>query len=104
VKGRRVEHFGQIKEPGDYYGPVKGYTGKNAAVFFLKPNARDADAPFRARGIQHVISPPHKFRECADGSLEIRPSISNLMRGDTDGRTDDGWHGFLDEGHEWRQV
>jgi len=22
----------------------------------------------------------------------------------TDGRTDDGWHGYLDEGHTWRQA
>jgi hypothetical protein len=44
------------------------------------------------------------FRECPDGSLEIRESISNLLRGDADGHTDDGWHGYLDEGHVWRQV
>jgi hypothetical protein len=36
-----------------------------------------------------VCSPPHEFRECPDGSLEIRNSISNLLRGDTDGHSDD---------------
>lgn len=88
-------------EPGDYCGPVVGYTGDKPAVFFLKPNARDDDAPAWARSLQHVTSPPHTFRECADGSLEIRASI-----GDTAGtRTEsDGWHGCLDEGHVWRKV
>ena len=89
------------QQPGDYCGPVMGYTGKKPAVFFLKPNARDADAPPRARSVQHVVSPPHTFRECPDGSLEIRNSI-----GDTagPGSESDGWHGFLDEGHVWRKV
>ena len=102
--GRRVASITEIEQPGDYYGPDSGHTGGVPAVFFLKPNARDAGAPPAARSVQHVCSPPHTFRECADGSLEIRASISNLLRGDPDGRTDDGWHGFLDEGHNWRQV
>jgi hypothetical protein len=102
--GRRVGSMAEIEQPGDYFGPTVGYTGDLPAVFFLKPNARDADAPEGAGSIGHVCSPPHSFRECPDGSLEIRNSISNLMRGDTDGRTDDGWHGFLDEGHSWRQA
>jgi hypothetical protein len=104
VIGRRVTSWEAIEQPGDYYGPVTGYTGELPAVFFLKPNARDPDAPPSARSVQHVCSPPHEFRECPDGSLQITPSISNLLRGDPDGRTDDGWHGFLDEGHSWRQV
>jgi hypothetical protein len=102
--GRRVGSIAEITRPGDYYGPDIDYTGGTPAVFFLKPNARDAGAPQGARSIGHVCSPPHTFRECADGSLEIRNSISNRMAGDTDGRTDDGWHGYLDEGHSWRQV
>lgn len=102
--GRRVGSIAEIEQPGDYFGPVTGYTGDLPAVFFLKPNARDENVPARARSIQHVCSPPHTFRECSDGSLEIRASISNLLRGDTDGRSDDGWHGYLDEGHSWRQV
>lgn len=99
--GRRVQRFEDIEVPGDYYGPVES-DGK-VVVYFLKPNARDADAPKHARSIQHVSSPPHVFRECADGSLEIRESI-----GDTRSRQpelgSDGWHGYLDEGHVWRQV
>jgi hypothetical protein len=104
VIGRRVASLGEIERPGDYFGPVKGYTGDLEACFFLKPNARDEGVPARSRSLQHVCSPPHSFRECHDGSLEIRASISNLMAGDTDGRTDDGWHGWLDEGHIWRQA
>lgn len=102
--GRRVSSFAGIEQPGDYFGPVMGYTGDLPAVFFLKPNARDKDAPPQARSVQHVCSPPHRFRECPDGSLEIRASISNLLRGDATGQSDDGWHGYLDEGHAWRQV
>ncbi len=102
--GRRVTSFGEIKQPGDYFGPVKGYTGDLPAVFFLKPNAWDEGVPSRARIVQHVCSPPHTFRECSDGSLEIRPSIGNLLRRDVTGQSDDGWHGYLDEGHVWRQV
>ena len=106
--GRRVASFAEIERPGDYFGPVKGYTGDLEACFFLKPNARDEGVLPPARSVQHVCSPPHVFRECPDGSLEIRleirASISNLCAGDVDGNTDDGWHGYLDEGHVWRQV
>lgn len=94
----RVHGVGEWpSRPGDYVGPVYGYTGDKWAVFFLKPNARDPGASFRARQIQHVVTPPHTFRECPDGSLEIRNSIGNVH---ADG-VDDGWHGFLSEGHRW---
>lgn len=79
--------------PGDYYGPVQGKD--TSCVFFLLPGRDDPDAPASAREIHHVASPPHKFRECPDGSLEIRNSLS-----DQPGNT--GWHGWLDEGHSWR--
>lgn len=85
--------------PGDYCGPVYGHTGDVPAVFFLKPNARDADAPKCARAVQHVVFPPHTFRECPDGSLEIRNSLGDLHNG-----VSDGWHGYLDEGHSWRKC
>jgi hypothetical protein len=90
------------ERPGDYCGPVTGYTGDKPAVFFLKPNARDEDAPVHARSVQHVTSPPHTFTEGADGSLTVSPSI-----GDTRSRQpelgSDGWHGYLEHG-VWRQV
>lgn len=104
MAGRRVSALTEIERPGDYYGPDTRYTGGFPAVFFLKPNARDPDVPPQSRSVQHVCSPPHAYRECPDGSLEIRNSISNLLRGDHSGQSDDGWHGYLDEGHVWRQV
>ena len=73
-------------------GPIMGYTGDCPAVFFLLPIARDPGASENARRQHHVVSPPHQFRECDDGSLEIRESILEK----------DTWHGYLDEGHEWR--
>lgn len=82
--------------PGDYYGPVLGGDGVRR-VYFLLPNSQDPDAPVFARGVHHVASPPHVFRECPDGSLEIRASISDQPGGT-------GWHGYLDEGHVWRHV
>lgn len=102
--GRRVITIAEVEQPGDYCGPVRGYTGDLEACFFLKPNARDEGVPARSRSLQHVCFPPHTYRECPDGSLEIRASISNLLRGDVGGMSDDGWHGYLDEGHVWRQV
>jgi hypothetical protein len=102
--GRRVMSIAEVERPGDYFGPSVGYTGSLPAVFFLKPNARDEGVPPRSCSLQHVVSPPHTFRECPDGSLEIRASISNLVRDDHTGQSDDGWHGYLDEGHVWRQV
>ena len=47
-----------------------------------------------------VASPPHVFRECSDGSLEIRESIV-CGQGSSTGAY---WHGYLDEGHVWRTV
>jgi hypothetical protein len=99
MKGRRLPLGEWPKEPGDYMGPIYGYTGSVPAVFFLKPNARDEGVPPIARSIQHVVSPPHTFRECPDGSLEIRASLGDMHSG-----VSDGWHGYLDEGHEWRKC
>jgi hypothetical protein len=100
--GRRVASIHDIELPGDYYGPVVGYTGDGMeSCFFLLPNARGElvlaeDVPGRAgqRAVHHVNFPPHTYRECADGSLEIRASIGAMP----------WWHGFLDEGHIWRKV
>ena len=107
MKGKRLPLGEWPKEPGDYMGPIKGYSGDLPAVFFLKPNARDPDVPAHARSIQHAVSPPHRFRECADGSLEIRESLGDLHEshdGEKRIHVSDGWHGYLDEGHEWRKC
>ena len=103
MKGRRVNSFAEIAQPGDYFGPTRGYTGNVPAVFFLKPNARDEGVKPWVRSVHHVCSPPHTFTENPDGTLTISPSISNLLAGDTDGHSDDGWHGYLENG-VWRKV
>lgn len=107
MKGRRLPVVdGKMTtptEPGDYCGPVTGYTGDLPAVFFLKPNARDEGVPARARGIGHVTSPPHTFTEEEDGTLTISASISDRTADDKAGETSDGWHGYLERGI-WRQV
>lgn len=94
MKGRRVKSLADVNKPGDYFGPAMGWTGDALAVFFLLPNSRDDGAPHGQRRIHHVVSPPHVFRECPDGSLEIRESIGAMPY----------WHGYLDEGHIWREV
>lgn len=103
MKGRRIKiefddgkaQFPFIEQPGDYAGPVMGFSGPVPAVFFLKPNARDPQAPKCARAIQHVVSPPHVFTEEPDGTLTITASL-----GDMHGAESDGWHGYLTKG-EW---
>ena len=91
--GRRVGSLAEVTQPGDYwYDPTGSYAGGTPTVMFLLPNAHKKDAPSDQRRIHHVVSPPHVFRECAAGSIEIRQSIGAQPY----------WHGFLDEGHIWR--
>lgn len=83
-------------EPGDYCGPVLGYTGDKPCVFILKPHARDPGTLQHGRAVQHVVSPPHVFTEEEDGTITITPAIGDT-RGD--GREgSDGWHGWLTRG------
>lgn len=93
----RLPFDGDAKQwqPGDYCGPLTGYTGDMPAVFYRLP------LPGCQQHLHHVCSPPHTFRECADGSLEIRNSI--LHKGYINDDVPDGqWHGYLDEGNKWR--
>jgi hypothetical protein len=83
-------------EPGDYCGPVVGFTGTRPAVWMRLP----VPAGHPDDGIRHVVSPPHVFSEQPDGSLEIRESILALRS--PDGAP--GWHGYLDAGHRWREC
>jgi hypothetical protein len=117
--GRRIHHvdgadpYDELAEPGDYLGPISGYPGEIPAVFFLlpvdlmpakKPDDWTDDEYALARkfkNLAHVCSPPHVFRECADGSLEIRESILVTCRWKGAEFT---WHGYLDEGHSWRTA
>lgn len=92
--GRRVASIDQIERPGDYFGPIRGYASSAEVCFFLLPNAGHKRAAPGQRSIHHVAFPPHTYRECPDGSLEIRASIGAAPF----------WHGFLDEGHVWRKA
>jgi len=83
-------------EPGDYCGPIEGYSGSKPAVFFRLVTP-DGDP---VGGVRHVVSPPHVFTEQPDGSLEIRESILTLEIG----KSGQPWHGYLDAGHRWREV
>ena len=76
-------------QAGDYCGPVSTYTAGVPIVFYRLPTT------YMSFG--HCASPPHKFRECDDGSLEIRESILHKSQFGT-------WHGYLDEGNVWREV
>jgi hypothetical protein len=100
--GRRVAAFDDIERAGDYSGPhpVKRDGREDTVVWFLLPTHKGADKFDRAdehSGLHGVYEPPWTFRECPDGSLEIRPSIGC-------GHQPYYWHGYLDEGHVWRQV
>lgn len=108
MKGRRIpvpeeKLFNPLElltEPGDYIGPFV-YGGEDReSVCFLVPAAEWADDSSAAR-FARVASPPHVFRECPDGSLEIRQSILVTQRWAGEELS---WHGYLDEGHEWRTV
>jgi len=99
--GRRVATVEEIERPGDYCGPIstEPWTGRKlpmavAGCFFLLPNALDEGAQPGQRAVHHVLFPPHTYRESAGGSLEIRNSIGAQPY----------WHGFLDEGHVWREC
>jgi hypothetical protein len=103
VIGRRVATVEEVTEPGDYCGPITGYTGDRPAVFFRLPIQ---DAAGSRAALRHVSSPPHQFRECTDGSLEIRASIGAIAWAH-ESEYKEGryvWHGYLDEGHVWRTV
>lgn len=102
--GRRVESFDAIEKAGDYYlgdGEVEGEPRR--LVWFLLPiheGATKFDRPGPGSGIHTVSEPPWTFRECPDGSVEIRDSIACGGRG----LGPQYWHGFLDEGHVWRTL
>lgn len=93
--GRRVATIADIERPGDYCFPVTGFSDVGEeACYFLLPNAHDEDGQPGQRSLHHVTFPPHTYRECDDGSLEIRASIGARPF----------WHGYLDEGHVWREC
>jgi hypothetical protein len=99
---RRVATLDDLERAGDYTGPhpVTYPDGERQQVWFLLPvhhGTGKFDRPDERSGIHGVTSPPWDFRECADGSLEIRASIGC-------GLQPYYWHGYLDEGNVWRQL
>jgi hypothetical protein len=99
---RRDPTFDDLERAGDYTGPhpAEYPDGERQQVWFLLPVHHGADAfdrPDEGSGVHGVTSPPWEFRECPDGSLEIRASIGC-------GPQPYYWHGYLDEGNTWRQV
>lgn len=99
--GRRVATIDDIERAGDYC--LTGEGGGGRGVWFLLPiheGTTKFDRPTPGSGLHRVSEPPWTFRECADGSVEVRASIAC-------GRRDPGgeyWHGYLDEGHAWRRC
>lgn len=84
-----------LTKPGDYYGPVMGFTANRPAVFFLLPTATPTDPKWGGApqdGIHHVCCPPHSFIEEPDGTLTIRESIG---AGPSNNYY---WHGYLTNG------
>ena len=100
---RRVPTFDDLVRAGDYTGPhvIEFDPGNEGeVVWFLLPihEGEDKfDRPTEGSGLHGVYDPPWMFRECSDGSLEIRASIGC-------GIPPYYWHGFLDEGNVWRRV
>lgn len=93
--GRQDVNLNLPTEPGDYAGPIKGYTADRPAVFFVLPVPEDHPD----YGLRHITEPPHSFHEEEDGTLTVSPSI--LARRSPD--SSPGWHGFLEHG-VWREV
>lgn len=105
MKGRRVASFDDIERAGDYFGPIDEVDEDGnvigRGVWFLLPiheGTSPYERPTPGSGLHRASEPPWVFRECEDGSLEIRESIA-CGRHDPEGEY---WHGYLDEGHEWR--
>ena len=100
---RRVPTFDDLEKAGDYTGPhpsgAKDIPDLKVVWFLLPVHQGDKfDHVKPGNGLHAVYEPPWKFRECEDGSLEIRDSIG------CGPKPDYYWHGYLDEGNIWRQV
>jgi hypothetical protein len=98
---RRVATFDEITQAGDYCLSAVEYEGvSKPQVWFLLPTHKGTDKFDRAdehSSLHGISEPPWTFRECDDGSLEVRASIGC-------GPQPYYWHGYLDEGNIWREV
>jgi hypothetical protein len=102
---RRVQSFDDLSQAGDYFGPTDEVNAEGEkvgrGVWFLLPLHEGSsvfERPTEGSGLHRVSEPPWTFRECDDGSLEIRASI---LCGRTDERPEGYFHGFLNEGNVW---
>ena len=76
MQAGRVESFDELERPGDYFPAEAGWNGfEDPRVFFILPNRDDLVPRPESRSVYSVASPPHTFRECDDGSVEVRASI-----------------------------
>jgi hypothetical protein len=104
--GRRVDSIEAITQGGDYWLNPAGGEGARSLWFLLPGDelttetALPDDTTYQRPNMVRIAEPIWTFRECPDGSVEVRASI--LVHGQ-DG-TSERWHGYLDEGHRWRQV
>lgn len=100
--GRRVADFDAIERAGDYcLSAIEEHGETKPCIWFLLPiheGDTKYDRPSRGSGLHMVTEPPWAFRDCPDGSIEVRASIA-CGRHDAEGEY---WHGWLDEGHIWR--
>ena len=78
--GRRVDTFDDIDRAGDYcLGTIEDHGTSKRCVWFLLPiheGETKYARPTRGSAIHAVYEPPWTFRECPDGSVEIRASIA----------------------------
>jgi hypothetical protein len=84
-------------KPGEYAGPVHGYTGDVPCLFFVLPVPED-HPDF---GVRHITAPPHSINEETDGTVTVSPSILAVRGTSVDGPAP--WHGYLEHG-VWREV
>ena len=100
---RRVGSMDEIERAGDYCLAEVDYKGElRPQVWFLLPiheGETRFDRPTVGSGLHGISSPPWTFRECPDGSLEIRASIACKSGADL---SETYFHGWLDEGNIWR--
>jgi hypothetical protein len=99
---RRVPTQDDIVKAGDYSGPhpIVMNGEDHQVIWFLLPTHKGEDKFDHVdehSGLHGVYSTLWTFRECEDGSLEIRPSIGC-------GKQPYYWHGYLDEGNSWREL
>lgn len=97
---RRVDSFDELTQPGDYYLNPNGLLRANPDEF--GPTiwcCLPVDDPTKFGWATRITSPPWTFRECPDGSIEVRASIQVWSSPGVE-----HWHGYLDEGNVWRSV